>query len=38
MTHFPIQDFSKLSTPFYYYDIDCLLKTLQVIEDETKMM
>lgn len=36
MTHFPIQDFSKLSTPFYYYDIDCLLKTLQVIEDETK--
>lgn len=36
MTHFPIQDFSKLSPPFYYYDIDCLLKTLQVIENETK--
>ena len=32
---FPIQKFQSLETPFYYYDIDLLRKTLETIQQET---
>ena len=31
---FPVERFSKLKTPFYYYDIDLLKKTLSVVHSE----
>lgn len=31
---FPIDSFSKLETPFYYYDIELLNKTLDVVDKE----
>lgn len=33
---FPIDKFKRLTTPFYYYDIDLLQKTLDVLNAETK--
>lgn len=33
---FPLEKFQSLDTPFYYYDIDLLRKTLQLVTDETK--
>ena len=33
---FPTHTFDKLETPFYYYDIDLLRKTLDVIKKETE--
>ena len=32
MTHFPIEQFAHRSTPFYYYDVDLLRRTLDAIE------
>jgi diaminopimelate decarboxylase len=32
---FPIEKFRKLQTPFYYYDIDVLKKTLQTVRTES---
>ncbi|MDE6297721.1 MAG: diaminopimelate decarboxylase [Muribaculaceae bacterium] len=33
---FPINDFEKISTPFYYYDMDLLEKTLDSIKEAIK--
>lgn len=33
---FPLEKFQSLDTPFYYYDIDLLRKTLQLVTNETK--
>ena len=33
---FPLEKFKTLQTPFYYYDIDLLRKTLQLVTNETK--
>lgn len=35
-SQFPINKFFKLETPFYYYDMKLLRKTLSVIKQETK--
>lgn len=32
---FPLEKFQTIDTPFYYYDIDLLRKTLQVVVNET---
>ena len=34
--NFPIHTFDTLETPFYYYDIDLLRKTLDIIKKETE--
>lgn len=34
MNNFPIDKFEKLSTPFYFYDMDLLQRTLDTIKDE----
>lgn len=31
-TTFPIDEFAKLETPFYYYDVDLLKRTLSIVE------
>lgn len=33
---FPTDKFQQLQTPFYYYDVELLRKTLQVINDEAR--
>lgn len=33
---FPVNKFDSLETPFYYYDMELLLNTLQIITNETK--
>lgn len=33
---FPIKKFRSIETPFYYYDIELLRKTLETIQSETK--
>lgn len=33
---FPVEKFAALETPFYYYDIDLLHKTLNIIKKETE--
>ena len=33
---FPVEKFNALETPFYYYDMDLLRKTLDVIKKETE--
>lgn len=35
-THFPLDSFSKLETPFYYYDLELLRATLQSIDSWSK--
>ena len=32
---FPIDKFKELKTPFYYYDVDLLKETLQVVTTES---
>jgi diaminopimelate decarboxylase len=34
MTQFPLEQFAKLETPFYYYDLDLLRATLKCIASE----
>jgi len=34
--NFPVEKLKGIETPFYYYDIDLLKKTLKVVKDETK--
>ena len=34
MTQFPLEQFAKLETPFYYYDLDLLRETLKCIASE----
>ena len=34
--HFPINKFRELETPFYYYDVDLLKKTLEVVKAEAE--
>lgn len=34
-THFPIKRFSELPTPFYYYDLDVLRSTLELLKKES---
>lgn len=36
MTVFPIEKFKKLQTPFYYYDMDLLEKTLSLVNEESE--
>ena len=31
---FPIESFSKIETPFYYYDVELLTKTLDTVKQE----
>lgn len=33
---FPIDKFKGIETPFYYYDVELLKKTLKIVKDETK--
>src|SRR5450830_938700 len=33
---FPVNKFNEIQTPFYYYDLDVLRKTLEEIKSETK--
>ncbi|HET7732633.1 MAG TPA: diaminopimelate decarboxylase, partial [Paludibacter sp.] len=33
---FPINKFNELQTPFYYYDLDVLRKTLEEISTESQ--
>ena len=33
---FPVEKFRALETPFYYYDIDLLRQTLDIIKKETQ--
>ena len=33
MTHFPIERFKDIRTPFYYYDIDLLMATLAAVRE-----
>lgn len=33
---FPVEKFNSIDTPFYYYDIDLLRKTLDIIKKETE--
>ena len=33
MAYFPIEEFRKLETPFYYYDMDLLRRTLQTVAE-----
>ena len=33
---FPVDKFADMRTPFYYYDIDLLRKTLEAINDEAR--
>lgn len=33
-TKFPVEKFQQLQTPFYYYDMELLRKTLDVIKGE----
>lgn len=33
---FPIEKFQKLQTPFYYYDMEVLKRTLETVTDEAK--
>ena len=33
MAYFPIEEFKKLETPFYYYDMDLLRRTLQTVAE-----
>ncbi|MGN0220584.1 MAG: diaminopimelate decarboxylase [Prevotella sp.] len=32
---FPVEKFKSIHTPFYYYDVDLLKKTLEAIQEET---
>lgn len=34
--NFPVDKLKGLETPFYYYDIDLLKKTLKIVKEETK--
>ena len=34
--NFPVERFSGVETPFYYYDVELLKKTLKLVKDETK--
>jgi diaminopimelate decarboxylase len=36
MTVFPTEKFTKLQTPFYYYDMDLLEKTLSLVKGESE--
>ena len=33
---FPVEKFSQIETPFYYYDTDLLRKTLDIVKTETE--
>jgi len=33
---YPIEKFSKIETPFYYYDLEVLRKTLEEINIQSK--
>ncbi len=35
MTHFPVNKFAKLKTPFYYYDMELLKQTLFAVKEES---
>jgi len=34
--NFPVEEFRTLETPFYYYDVDVLRKTLKIIKSESE--
>ncbi len=36
MTHFPVNKFEKLKTPFYYYDMELLEQTLFAVKEESR--
>lgn len=36
MTQFPLEQFAKTETPFYYYDLDLLRRTLNCVADQQK--
>lgn len=36
MCHFPLHEFNSLDTPFYYYDMGVLRKTIDAIKNEIK--
>ena len=33
---FPVDKFEKIETPFYYYDVELLKKTLSIVKEETQ--
>ncbi len=35
-TQFPLEKFGKIQTPFYYYDLDLLRQTLQVVSEQQR--